>query len=167
MFPIRGLAIVGVLVLRWIFKMKWILLVNLFLFSQFTMAFDCQEIVNKKYYTPGDSDFQFQYSFKEKGKVELEVFMTSHDVKDSKMEIEKYVGSYKVEKNKMYLDIKVDENKHKITFSCLDSEQYMGVGPKSKTLKPIKSKPANHTFSFLSLWPEGSPVIRKILKEKK
>lgn len=147
--------------------MRVVFVLLTFIFLQSVMAFDCKEVVGSKYYTPGDSDFQYQYEFKEGGKVELEVLMTSHDVKDSKMEIEKYQGSYKIEKSKMYLDIKVKETKHKITFACLDSEQYMGVGPKSKTLKPVQSKPANHTFSFLSLWPEGSPVIRRLLKEEK
>lgn len=141
--------------------MKWLVLLSTFLFTQVSLAFDCKEIVNKKFFTPGDSDFQYQYKFKKNGEAVLEVLMTSHDVKDAKMELEKYIGSYKIEKDKVTLNIEVRKTKHEITFSCLDGEQYMGVGPKSKTLKPISSIPKHHTFSFLSLWPEGSPVIRK------
>lgn len=125
-------------------------------------AFSCGDVVGKTYLSPGDSDFQYHYSFKANGKVELAVYMVSHDdgMKEE-LKVDHFTGKYKTTEASLVLNIVVDKVAHEIEFSCLDHQQYMAVGPKDQTLKVKRTKPANHGFSMIDLWPVKSKVIRK------
>lgn len=146
--------------------MKRSLIILLLLLMNSSFAYDCSEVIGKKFYTPGDSDFQYEYSFLKEGVLELKIFMTSHDVSEKKMETEVHKGSYKINKGKLQVVLKVRSTLNKITYSCEDRDQYMGVGDFSKSIKPELSSPGGNSFSYLSFWPEGSSVIRKMFNAK-
>lgn len=146
---------------------KFLAIATLF-FQVSAFAFDCKEIEGKEFLSPGDSDFQYHYRFEGK-KAFLYAYTMSHDFGDHKVKKDKFIGSYSFdEKNKdqFNLKIKVDGEKHDITFKCVDKAQYMGTGPFSKKLEVTKTIPAHHAFSIIDLWPKESPVIRRYLPSK-
>lgn len=136
---------------------------------QNAFAFDCSEVIGKKYMSPGDSDFQYHYVFKKDGVASLDVYMVNHDREEhSKKKLEKdhFEGTYKIDKNILTVFIEVDKVKHTINFSCMDKVKYMNVGKFSKSLQVGKTIPEFHAFSMIHLWPAKSPVIRKDLSKK-
>lgn len=150
-------------------RAKLILPLLTFIFTSFGVAaFDCRDVINKSYLSPGDSDFQYHYEFKEEGKLILKAITVDHDSdKPKKAKTDKFEGRYKIlKKNELLVNIEVDKEIHRIIFTCEDDLQYMGVGPRSNSLKFKEAKPKNHSFSMIDLWPKGSPVIRRILSEK-
>ena len=147
-------------------KKLFIKFIILLLLPLSLQAFSCGEIVGESFFSPGDSDFQYDYSFEKKGLVKLKVFMTSHDT-DAKEElkIDQFQGKYKITKKAVVVKILVDGVAHEIHFSCLDNQQYMGVGPRDRTLKVSKTIPVNHSFSMIDLWPKKSKIIRRFLSK--
>ena len=126
-------------------------------------AFSCNQVVGETFLSPGDSDFQYQYAFKKGNSLSLKIFLTSHDAKGpEKMSLRKYNGTYEVDGESLTVKITVDKQKHLITFSCVDSIQYMKAGAFSKSLQVKKTIPANHGFSMIHLWPKNSKVISDI-----
>jgi|GEM_PF-7040223 len=131
-------------------------------------AFDCRDVIGKSYLSPGDSDFQYRYEFKEDGLLALTASTVDHDSDTpKKVNNDKFKGRYKfVKSNELLVNIEVDKEVHRIIFTCADDLQYMAVGPRSNSLKFKEAIPKNHSFSMIDLWPKGSGVIRRIISEK-
>lgn len=145
--------------------LRYISSIYLLVLCSSTFGFECDFVNGRTFYTPGDSDFQYKYVFSKDGTLKISIFTISHETKNEKLEKSIYKGKFKVEKDQLKAEFKLDKTKYEITYSCVDKEQYMAAGPFSKSLKPVQSNPSNHSFSFLSFWPKGSPVIRKIFEK--
>jgi hypothetical protein len=130
-------------------------------FNLKVFAFDCNTI-SGDYYSVGDSDFQYHYTFHQDGKVNLDILLEYLDLNDNeKKEKETYTGNYKVEKNQFVINIEVREVNHIITFECKDQYQYMNSGLLDQALIPVKTKPEDHSFSSIPLFKKESKIIRR------
>jgi hypothetical protein len=147
----------------------------IFLISLSSNAFNCSELIDQTYMTPGDSDFQYQYKFQKNGKVNLKIYMTSHDTDEfiksgvAKMEVKKLNGTWlKYPKsNKIQIKVKNKKVLHTIDFLCKDELMYMGRKRSGRALQVVKTIPQNHSFSIPSLWISNSKMIRVDFSKKK
>ncbi len=145
--------------------LKLTLLLSLLLTSK-VFAYECSLVEGKEYFSVGDSDFQYHYTFKKGGKASLVIVLEELDMQDNeKITTESYEGTYSVKADQLVLDIKVREEKHKVTFQCQNKVNYMNRGIYDKGLIPIKTEPEHHTFSGVPLFRKGSKVIRNYLKK--